>query len=220
MMATTHVLAGILLALPVAMAYPSMTGPILVGVALGSVLPDLDLYYGHRRTLHYPTLGLVASPVAVAGAIAVPRPVTVAIAFVVLGATLHARMDEFGGGLELRPWLATSERAVYDHVRDTWRPPRRFVRYDGAPEDVALAGVLAAPGLLVLEGHWWWVIVGALAVSVVYGLLRKHVVDVGLVLLRRLPEVVLLVLPVRYLEEEAATADGAPAREGAHHAGD
>src|SRR6056297_545185 len=65
---------------------------------------------------------------------------------------LHAASDALGGGLELKPWRATSERAVYDHFRGRWIRPRRWVRYDGAPEDLAFAGILAGSLLLYAEG--------------------------------------------------------------------
>lgn len=204
MMLTTHLLAGLLLALPIAVAYPSLAVPALIGAAVGSVLPDLDLYYGHRQTLHYPTLGFVAAVPMVLAAVVYPHPWVVAGAFITLTAAVHARMDIYGGGLELRPWAENSQQAVYDHVNDEWIAPRRFVRYDGAPEDVATAMVLAAPPLLLLDGPVWYLVVAAVAVSVVYGLVRKPIVDLGVVLLRHVPRPLLSVLPMRYLEGELA----------------
>lgn len=203
-MATTHLLAGVLLALPVVALVPDLGPHALLGAAVGSVLPDFDLYYGHRRALHFPTYGLVAAPIAVAVALVAPRPLVVAGAFAVVAAALHARMDIYGGGLELRPWEGTSTRAVYDHVERRWVPPRRFVRYDGAPEDVAFAALLAVPSLIVLEAELRWGVVALLGLSLVYGLVRKPIVDLGVWLLRHVPTPLLAVLPVRYLEEELA----------------
>ncbi len=204
MMATTHLLAGLLIALPVAMAYPSLAMPVMLGAAVGSILPDLDLYYGHRRTLHYPTYGMLAGAIAGVVAIMFPHPVVVGTAFVIIGAAIHARMDLYGGGLELRPWMGSSEKAVFDHAKGRWLPPRRFIRYDGAPEDVAFAGMLAVPGLFLLEGYLWWLVVAALAVSVTYGLVRKPIVDLGVIILRYAPVSLLTLLPTRYLEDELA----------------
>lgn len=204
MMVTTHLLAGLLIALPVAMLYPSLAVPALIGATVGSILPDLDLYYGHRRTLHYPTYGLFVAVPAVALAILWPVAPVVGLAFLVVGAVLHAQMDRYGGGLELRPWEGQSERAVYDHARRTWLPPRRFVRYDGAPEDVAFAAILALPAMLLIEGYLWWVVLGAVTLSVVYGLVRKPIVELGVVILRYAPTPLLSILPTRYLEEELA----------------
>lgn len=204
MMATTHLLMGLLIALPVAMAFPSLATPILVGAAIGSVLPDLDLYYGHRQALHYPTIGLFAIPPSILLAVLVAHPIVVGGAFVVITAALHARMDIYGGGLELRPWLGDSERAVYDHLNGRWIAPRRFVRYDGAPEDVATATILAVPPLVLLDGYLWYLVVGAVGISLLYGVLRKPIVDLGVLILRHVPRPLLAVLPVRYLEGELA----------------
>ena len=203
-MATTHLLAGLLVALPVALVYPSFAMPVLIGAAVGSVLPDLDLYYGHRRTLHYPTIGPVLAIFGAIGAILYPHPWVVATAFVLIGAAIHVRMDIYGGGLELRPWAGTSDRAVYDHLRGEWIAPRRLVRYDGAPEDVLMATTFAVVPLLVLDGLLWYLVAAALVISILYGLVRKPIVDLGVILLRHVPRPILMMLPVRYLEGELA----------------
>lgn len=200
MMATTHLLAGLALALPVVMLAPDLATPALVGVALGSVLPDLDLYAGHRRTLHYPQYATWAVPPAAFFAIVTAHPVLVGGAFVIFGLAVHARMDVYGGGLELRPWEGGSDRAVYDHANGHWLTPRRLVRYDGAPEDVLLAGLLAVPSLVIFEGWPSMMIVGIVVLSVLYGLIRKPLVDVGVTLVRQLPAPLLAVMPMRYLE--------------------
>lgn len=202
MMATTHLLAGLLLALPVAVLAPELTTPAIVGVALGSVVPDLDLYVGHRKTLHYPHYGLWLVPPAAFVALVTLHPVAVAGAFAAIGLAVHARMDVYGGGLELRPWEERSDRAVYDHANGRWVSPRRLVRYDGAPEDVAMAVVFAVPSVVFLERPFSLAVGGVVAVSILYGLVRKPLVDVGVAILRRLPAPLLAVLPMRYLEPE------------------
>ncbi|MFP4591088.1 MAG: metal-dependent hydrolase [Halobacteriales archaeon] len=201
-MATTHLLAGMLLAMPVVMIAPELATPALLGAAVGSVLPDLDLYVGHRRTLHFPHLALWFVPPAAFVALASAHPAAVALALGVVGMALHARMDIYGGGLELRPWEGGSDRAVYDHLHDRWLPPRRFVRYDGAPEDVAMAVVLAIPLVAVTDEAVRWGILVVVGLSVCYGLVRKPIVDVGVILLHRVPRPLLAVLPMRYLEDE------------------
>ena len=86
--------------------------------------------------------------------------------------------DRFGGGLELRPWEGTSERAVYSHYYGRLLRPRRWVGHDGSPADLPLAGALAVP-LLLVE----WRVVGPLVastvgVSAVYTLVRKRLPDI------------------------------------------
>lgn len=173
-MATTHVLAGIALALLVA---PEAGVVVVAAAALGGVVPDLDLLGAHRRTLHYPVLGVVAAGVAGAVAVAVPSTATLALALFVASAALHAASDALGGGLELRPWEGTSEEAVYSHAHGRWLRPRRLVRYDGAPEDLLVAVALAVPVLAAGDELVRWVAVALVAASAVYVALRRPMVD-------------------------------------------
>ncbi len=92
----------------------------LVAGFLGGLVPDLDMYVGHRKTLHYPVYYSVLATGGVLVGLAVPSVLTVAVALFLLGAAVHCVADIFGGGLELRPWEGTSDRAVYDHVRGRW----------------------------------------------------------------------------------------------------
>lgn len=176
MMLPTHVVVGMAIAAPVLVLAPELAPAAIAGAIVGSILPDLDLYVGHRRTLHYPTGFSVAAVVALAATVLVadPGPAIVATAFVLTGAALHSRMDRYGGGLELRPWEGTSERAVYDHVRGRWCKPQRWIRYDGAPEDLLLTMVVGVPLLVVFEGPFQWVVGGALLVGTAYALVRRR----------------------------------------------
>ena len=174
-MATTHALAGVAVAALVALVAPEQAGVALAAAFVGGLFPDLDLYAGHRKTLHFPVcywpLALVAGVLA---AIAT-GPATVGLACFLLAAALHSAMDVLGGGLELRPWEATSERAVYNHFAGRWHRPRRWVRYDGAPEDALLGLVLAVPALLVAGTAMRWLVGGTLCLSVGYVLVRRRV---------------------------------------------
>ncbi|WP_435076861.1 hypothetical protein [Halococcus sp. AFM35] len=121
-MATTHALAGVALA---ALVASEQAGVALPAGFVGGLFPDLDLYVGHRKTLHFP---VYYWPLALAGGVLVAigtGPATVGLACFLLAAALHSTMDAFGGGLELRPWEATSERAVYNHYTGRWHRPRR-----------------------------------------------------------------------------------------------
>ncbi|MFU8867271.1 metal-dependent hydrolase [Natronococcus sp.] len=202
MMATTHAFVGLALAAALALVAPQFAVVVAVAAIVGGIFPDLDLYAGHRRTLHFPVYyWLLAAPASVVGLV-VPTEATVAVAVFLLAAALHSSMDAFGGGLELKPWRGTSNRAVYSHYHGRWLEPRRWVRYDGAPEDLALAIVLAVPGLLVFDGVVRTVVLALLAVSAVYALLRKPLAAIGERLLERLPDRVLERLPKRFLPIE------------------
>lgn len=208
MMLPTHALVGVALALPVAVVSPQFAGTALLAGLLGGVLPDFDMYVGHRKTLHYPIYYSVLATVAVPVAVLVPTTVTVGLALVLLGAAVHSVMDIFGGGLELRPWEATSDRAVFDHHRNRWLAPRRWIRYDGASEDLLLSLVVGIPLLMALEGVYRWVVVATLVVAIVYTAVRRVLPTIaefliGTYLVRTLPDRVLAYLPARYVPDSS-----------------
>ncbi|WP_425607703.1 metal-dependent hydrolase [Natrononativus amylolyticus] len=197
-MATTHAIGGLTLAAAVAVVAPEFALVVAVAALIGGFFPDFDLYVGHRKTLHYPVYYSLAA--LLVGGLALVRPTveTVAVAAFLASAALHSVMDVFGGGLELRPWERTSERAVYSHFHGRWLPPRRWVRYDGAPEDVALASVLAVPGLLVFEGAVQAVLLAILLISVGYATIRKPLVRVTERLVALVPAPLRRHLPDRF----------------------
>ncbi|WP_137286260.1 metal-dependent hydrolase [Halorussus salinisoli] len=174
MMATTHALFGVVLASAAMGVAPEFAPVALVAGVVGSVFPDLDLYAGHRRTLHYPVYYAVAALPAIGLAVVAPGVATVALAVFLAGAAAHSLMDVFGGGLELKPWQAQSERAVYDHYRGRWVAPRRWIRYDGAPEDLLVAVVFGAPAFVAFDGPVRTFVGAVLLVSAGYAIARKH----------------------------------------------
>jgi hypothetical protein len=198
MMLPTHALVGMALALPIALFAPELAPAALLGGFIGGILPDLDLYSGHRKTLHFPTLYPLGAATAALIALVRPTPVTVAAAFVLVGAAIHCRMDIYGGGLELRPWEATSDRAVYDHVSGRWIPPRRLVAYDGSKGDLGIALVFAAPLLALVEGPFVALVAGAVAVGTAYVLLRRRLAALAPVVFGRVPSPLSQYVPARY----------------------
>lgn len=199
-MLPTHAVVGLAVAAPLLLFAPGQATAALTGALIGGVLPDLDLYAGHRRSLHYPSgYTLAVLPIGAAAAI-FRTPILVALAFLLVAAALHCRMDRYGGGLELRPWEGTSERAVYDHLRGRWRRPKRWIRYDGSLEDVLLLAVLAVPLAVVLPIPFQWVAVGALVVGVSYWLLRRWLATLAPTVFEKVPEPVSEYVPERYRE--------------------
>jgi len=198
MMLPTHAIVGLALATPLAFVAPEFATAALTGGLLGGIFPDLDLYAGHRRTLHYPTVYPLLALAAVVLAVVVSTPTTVALAFFLIGAAAHCRMDRFGGGLELRPWEGTSDRAVYDHVRGRWRRPKRVIRYDGAPEDFALASLLGIPLMVVLPSPFRWIVLALLAIGGVYALLRRRLATLAPIVFGYVPERIRQYVPERY----------------------
>lgn len=208
MMLPTHALAGMALALPLTLVAPELGGVALVGGFVGGVLPDADMYIGHRKALHYPVYYTAFAIPLVAFTVLVPAIPTVFIAFVLLGAALHSVADIFGGGLELRPWEATSERAVYDHHRKRWLPPQRWIHYDGSPGDLALSAGLAVPLLLALEGSLHLIVIATLTVAIAYTMVRRRLPELAVslvngILMPHLPAHTLSYLPARYRDIES-----------------
>lgn len=212
MMATTHALWGLAVGAVAAVVAPGHAPVVLTAGFLGGAFPDLDLYAGHRKSLHfpvyYPLVGLVVTGLAVLTA----HPFVVAAAVFLVAAAVHSTMDILGGGLELRPWEATSNRAVFDHWRGVWVAPRRWVPYDGAPEDLVLAVAVAVPLLFALDGLWPSVVTAVLALSTGYALLRKPMVWAAERLVGWLPLRVLRYVPERFLVGFDYASDPGPAR--------
>jgi hypothetical protein len=203
------------LALPVAYARPEFAAVALVAGFVGGAMPDLDLYAGHRKTLHYPVYGPPLAAAALSIAAWQPTAATVGVAVALAAAALHSLADVLGGGLELRPWEATSERAVYDHHRSRWLAPRRWVRYDGSPRDLLLAVALAAPLLVTLDAPLRVLVFATLAVAVGYTAVRRVLPGLAVFVVDRLlapvaPGRAFAYVPARYRERTGgdAPADG------------
>jgi len=209
MMATTHALVGVALAVLVGTVFPGSAAGTsmapLVAAAVGGFFPDLDLYSGHRRTLHFPVYFNVAAAVAAVGAVVATAFVpslglaAASVALFLIAAGVHSAMDAVGGGLELKPWLAESDRAVYSHHHARWIRPRRWVRYDGAPEDLLVAAAVAAPVVYTVDGVIETGVLVAVGISVVYVLVRKPMVVVTQAAIDALPNRIVDRLPTRFV---------------------
>lgn len=174
MMTVTHAFVGALLGLGAAALAPEIATPAILAGFVGGALPDADLVATHRRTTHFPVYApFVAVPVVGAAVVTGSPPLVLAAVFA-LAAAVHCVTDVVGGGVEARPWEATSDQGVYDHYRGRWIRPRRWVRYSGAPEDFALALVAAVPTLAVTSGRLRDALVIVLAVSAVFTLFRRR----------------------------------------------
>ena len=174
-MVLTHIAVGMALSLPVVLIAPEFATIAAIGGAIGGTVPDVDLLVGeHRRTLHFPVLYWPPAIAACVIALAVGSTATIAVAVAVVAAAVHSTSDVFGAGEELRPWERTNPDAVYDHFRGQWLHARYVVRYDGAPEDLALTVVFSTPVVVHLDGPPQWIAVLAVSIAVPYAFLRKR----------------------------------------------
>ncbi|WP_158055524.1 metal-dependent hydrolase [Halorussus halophilus] len=187
MMNTTHAAMGVTLAAPLVAVAPELAPIAALAGFAGGVFPDFDMVVGeHRRTLHFPVYYSLAAVVAGAAVFVAPIPTSTGVAatFFLLSAALHSITDAAGGGLELRPWEPSDERGVYLHPAKRWVAPRRWIRWDGAPEDLLLAVVLSVPGLLLFDQRIRTLTVLGLGVSVVYTAFRKRLPEWDVPILR------------------------------------
>lgn len=176
---------GVTLAAPLTAIAPEFAPVAALAGIVGGVVPDLDLLAGqHRRTLHFPAYYTAAALVAGTAALLVPTTATAGLVFFFASAALHCVTDAAGGGLELRPWEATDDRGVYVHPTGRWVAPRRWIRYDGAPEDLLAAAIFSLPGLLLFDGWVRTFTVAGLVVSVLYVAVRKRLPDLEVRYLR------------------------------------
>ena len=205
MMLPTHVLAGMLLAAPLLYVAPDLAAPGLVAGFAGGLFPDLDMYVGHRKTLHFPVYYAALAVPASLAALLAPSVVTAVVALFLFGAALHSAADVLGGGLELRPWEGTSDRAVYSHHHERWIAPRRLIGYDGSYGDLALSIGLAVPLVLLVDGRLETLVFAAIAVAVAYAVLRRRLADLAAVVFPKLPAVFGPYLPDRYDDGEEST---------------
>lgn len=176
MMMPTHVLAGLVVSIPVALLAPEFTLAAVVGGAVGGVVPDVDLFVGtHRKTLHFPVLGIVPAVIAVGVALLAPSTVTVGVAVGLVATAIHAGSDVLGAGEELRPWERTNTDAVYCHLQRRWLQARYVIPYDGSPRDLMLTGLLAVPVVTTYDGVIRWATVTLVVGAGVYGIVRKRI---------------------------------------------
>jgi hypothetical protein len=185
MMGTTHALIGMLLGSTVQFYRPELLAVIGLAGFVGGIFPDLDMPFEHRKTLHFPVYYSGLTVLAAVYAVIEPGLFTLSAFYFVLAAAVHSVSDVFGGGLEKRPWEGTSDRAVYDHFNRRWWNPRRWIPYDGSPEDLFLTALTGILCYLAFRPELTMLITGTIAVSAVYTAVRKKIVSVGETVLER-----------------------------------
>lgn len=174
MMTTTHAVVGALVGATTAAFAPVLTPAALVVGCVGGALPDADLVATHRCSFHFPVYATAVAAVAVVGAALAASPGALLLAVFLVAFAVHCLMDVFGGGVEVRPWEATSDRGVYDHYGDRWITPRRWVRYAGAPEDLLVATVAGLPVLAVAAGRTRTALAAVLLFSAGFTVCRRR----------------------------------------------
>jgi len=174
MLTSTHALSGAAVGASTAVVAPELLPVAVVVGLLAGVAPDLDLLWRHRKTTHFPVYGAVATLAAAVVAAATGSSLVLLLAVALAAFSLHPLMDILCGGVEVRPWEATSERAVYDHARRRWLRPRRLVRYAGAPEEVLVTAAVGLPVVAVTAGPLKQTVAVIMLVSGLFVALRRR----------------------------------------------
>lgn len=177
-MTTSHAAMGATGAALVAPVAPEWAAVLAAGAIAGGTFPDLDVLLEHRKTLHFYDYYWLPAGIEALVALVDPTVWSVGGAAFFASAGLHSVADIFGGGLGLRPWVADDERGVYAHRRGEWIPPRRWIRYDGAPEDLLATGAFAVVPLLTFDGTIRLFLLAGLVVGAAYVLLRKRLPNI------------------------------------------
>lgn len=174
MMAATHLFFGELLGTLVGVVVPEYLTVVTVAGGMGGVFPDLDMVFDHRKTLHFPVYYWVAGALCGGAATIYTSPGTVFAAVFFLGAATHSVADIFSCGRTSQPWRTLDDRGVYLHPYRTWVSPRRWVRYNGSPEDLLLATVSTVPVLLLHDGGIVYVTAAGIILAFTYALFQNE----------------------------------------------
>lgn len=174
MLFTTHFLLGLSLAAAVKLVAPQYAAAGLAAVA-GSILPDFDVLFQHRRTLHFPIASSILALFTAPFLIAAPNVVTASVFLFALGVALHCFTDLLCNGIGPDPWKHEWENAVYNHVEGEWMQPLRWIGYAGSRSDLFLLLVFAIPPVLVYGRRIQLLVAAALLISFTYVLIQEHV---------------------------------------------
>lgn len=174
MMLPTHILAGGLIGVLIGFLYPGQMDLFITTGMIGGAMPDVDLVFEHRKTLHFPINYTVAAALLLTVAAITAPPHISLIATLLLTAGIHSITDVFGGGKELRPWQRTDDRAVYNHRNRQWITARRYI-YDGSWQDALFMTCISLPVYLHADGLLRTVTVTLVMAGLLYALLRRRV---------------------------------------------
>lgn len=176
MMISSHALIGGLIGLVSIAIRPDIVPAVVLAGMAGGLVPDLDMVMHHRRTLHFPVLGLMATLGSGVLAIVSGSTPILFLAVFFAGMTVHCLSDVLGEGKVFRHWEESDPRGAYDHLNDRWLEARGWLA-TGTVHDLwigLVAGVIliaAVPTLAVPVG----VLMG---VSIVYAATLRRLADV------------------------------------------
>ena len=160
-MFTTHLLIGVVIAI--------VYDPSLIFIIIaGSVFPDIDILFSHRRTAHAPFVFLISSLI-----VYIISPLSFVFLFM---CSLHSFIDILGSK-SMEPWKEEStNKSVYNHISEKWIVTETII-YDGSKEDFILSTILLIP-IIILANNSDIIIFSILfyIIGLFYTIFRKRFV--------------------------------------------
>lgn len=171
MMFSTHILAGATLGLLASFLSPSMVPVAVLAGMIGGLLPDIDMFFEHRKTTHRPFQYLALVAVFSVAFFFQGGAYLLFAAFLLGSMTLHSFMEIFSNGKTMRPKKETDDRAVYNHFAGNWIEPRRTV-IDASFRDLLCTVVFSIP--VLIHGAHFYLTSAVLAWGIVYFLMADR----------------------------------------------
>jgi hypothetical protein len=122
---------------------------LLCGVA-GGLLPDLDVIFNHRKTLHYPNIYLMIGSFLVLLFYLTNISAILFVGIIFSSSFVHCFLDILCSGSTIKPWRESDDKAVYDHLRGKWIRPKGLF-YDGSIRDMILLSISSASLYYIAE---------------------------------------------------------------------
>jgi len=148
MMLPTHILAGGTIGLVLSVLAPEMQSSMIITGMLAGILPDLDMFFEHRKTLHRPLQFSLTAITLFGVYLALNNALLLALSAVFASAGLHTVSEILGQGKTMNPDLKKDDRCVYNHINGSWINPVRLIKV-GSFRDLTLSAIFSAP-LLIL----------------------------------------------------------------------
>mgnify|MGYP006265906321 CR=1 FL=1 len=200
MMLPTHIIVGMFLSLSVLYIEPNYINSVILVSIFGSLIPDLDMYYGHRKTLHYPVFCSIATLLSFCILIFITNIYSISLFFFFMTLSIHPLLDILSSGLEIRPWENTSKKAVYNHYSKQWIAPLHIIPYDGSKEDLSVLLILSIPLMVYLGQPFYSLIIVLNIIGILYTLSRKILPEFIKPVIKIVPDNYRKYIPDRYQE--------------------
>lgn len=173
MMTTTHALVGMLIGTTSLTWNPSLLTHTVVAGLIGGIIPDLDLIFEHRKTLHMPIYYTLGAVISIPVLLHSPSIISAFTAYLFFSLSIHTTLDIISGGLAPKRHKHPQPYPIYDHFRGKWIS-KKVIRYDGSPEDITVNITVGALVIFLLNGYFQFIAVLLILISLSYFFFRMR----------------------------------------------